>query len=419
MTLSGLILLTTAHVIVSIFVINRLHATALPYWLIKIIDLVWYLAVLSGMALLVMAVGTALLPQLPTLDLARLGLPERLQTLLDTLATSYATLVGIAGPAIAISWWVRRRIHCGERLMVDQTRRSVPLAVTPDGPSAADWTTRLFAAIPGNRVFDLMIQEKTLVVPNLPPSLAGLTIAHLSDLHFTGRTHIGYYREVVRLANEFRADYAVIAGDIIDKPECFPWLTDVLGQLQAQRGKFFVLGNHDLRVHDETRVRRSLESVGFQDLGGRAVFTDVDGTPILWAGNELPWFSPAADLTQVAHDSRSARAFRIAVSHSPDQFPWARANRFHLMLAGHTHGGQIRLPWFGAVFSPSRFGVLYASGTFFLPPTLLHVSRGLSGTRPIRIGCPPELTKLILQPAHVLPNAGPDHRTSQTVVSSR
>jgi uncharacterized protein len=63
------------------------------------------------------------------------------------------------------------------------------------------------------------------------------------------------------------------------------------------------------------------------------------------------------------------------------------------MLAGHTHGGQIRLPVVGPVFSPSRFGVRYASGTFFRAPTLMHVSRGLSGTRPLRFNCRPELAQ--------------------------
>jgi hypothetical protein len=92
------------------------------------------------------------------------------------------------------------------------------------------------------------------------------------------------------------------------------------------------------------------------------------------------------------------RPFRIAVAHSPDQFGWARYYDFDLMLAGHTHGGQIRFPLIGPVFSPSHHGVRYAAGTFYQPPTLMHVSRGLSGTRPLRFNCPPELARLNLRP---------------------
>ena len=67
------------------------------------------------------------------------------------------------------------------------------------------------------------------------------------------------------------------------------------------------------------------------------------------------------------------------------------------MLAGHNHGGQIRLPYLGALITPSRYGFRYAGGVYFEPPTLLHVSRGLAGTHPIRLNCPPELALLVLQ----------------------
>jgi predicted MPP superfamily phosphohydrolase len=66
------------------------------------------------------------------------------------------------------------------------------------------------------------------------------------------------------------------------------------------------------------------------------------------------------------------------------------------MLAGHTHGGQIRFPGIGAILAPSRYGVRYAAGTFHLPPVVMHVSRGISGLQPLRFNCLPELTKLVL-----------------------
>jgi predicted MPP superfamily phosphohydrolase len=68
-----------------------------------------------------------------------------------------------------------------------------------------------------------------------------------------------------------------------------------------------------------------------------------------------------------------------------------------LMLSGHNHGGQVVLPIIGPVYAPSRFGVQYAGGVFWKDPTLLYVSRGISGQHPLRLNCPPELTKLILR----------------------
>jgi predicted MPP superfamily phosphohydrolase len=70
------------------------------------------------------------------------------------------------------------------------------------------------------------------------------------------------------------------------------------------------------------------------------------------------------------------------------------------MLAGHNHGGQVRLPVIGPVFMPSRYGRHFDMGAFQVGPTLVHVSRGVSGKHPFRFGCRPELTKIVLRSAN-------------------
>jgi hypothetical protein len=94
-------------------------------------------------------------------------------------------------------------------------------------------------------------------------------------------------------------------------------------------------------------------------------------------------------------------AFRLLLSHTPDNITWARRHRVNLMLSGHNHGGQVRLPGFGPVYSPSQYGCHYASGVFWEQPTLLYVSRGISGKHPLRWNCLPELTRLVLRAADV------------------
>jgi predicted MPP superfamily phosphohydrolase len=121
------------------------------------------------------------------------------------------------------------------------------------------------------------------------------------------------------------------------------------------------------------------------------------GSEILIAGNESPWFPPLPDLSQAPPPRSAGGPFRLLLSHSPDQIRWAQHNQFDLMLAGHTHGGQFRLPWLGPFVAPSKYGVRYASGEFYEPPTLMQVSRGLSGLQPLRLNCPPELTKVVLR----------------------
>jgi hypothetical protein len=89
--------------------------------------------------------------------------------------------------------------------------------------------------------------------------------------------------------------------------------------------------------------------------------------------------------------------FRLCLSHTPDNIVWARKNEIDLMLSGHVHGGQIRLPLVGSIFVPSRYGRRYDCGTFDEPPTVMHVSRGLAGQHPLRINCRPEVTWLELK----------------------
>src|SRR5262245_35784298 len=123
---------------------------------------------------------------------------------------------------------------------------------------------------------------------------------------------------------------------------------------------------------------------------------EINGVSVLLSGNELPWFG-AAPVTP--HSALRSPYLKILLSHTPDQLPWARQNGFDLMLAGHNHGGQIRLPHLGALIAPSPFGFRSPGGLYLEPPTLLHVSRGLGGIHLIRVNCPPELALLVLESA--------------------
>ena len=183
---------------------------------------------------------------------------------------------------------------------------------------------------------------------------------------------------------------------MVDNTQCISWIPDTIGQLTSRFGVYFILGNHDLRV-DENELRRTLTDSGLIDLGGRWMAVEVRGETIVIAGNELPWFVPAADLNNCPPHPSKNNQLRILLSHSPDQLDWARANDVQLMLSGHTHGGQIRIPIIGPIFSPSATGVKYDYGLFHAPPTILHITRGISGKQPLRWNCSPEIALLTLR----------------------
>lgn len=259
--------------------------------------------------------------------------------------------------------------------------------------------------MPGNESLLLDVAERALELERLPTALEGLSVLHLSDLHFTGRIGKSYFQEVVRLANEQTPDLVAITGDLVDFDECIDWIPDTFGQLQSRYGTYFVLGNHDLRV-DVPRLRRVMVEAGLVDLGNRWQEVPVRDTSLLLIGNEMPWIGPAPELASAPPPAPDGPV-RIVLAHTPDQIGWARRQQADLLLAGHLHGGQIRLPLLGPLLSPSLWGVRYARvGVHHLPPTVLHVTRGVSGIQPIRLNCPPEIVRLVLHGPSPLPRAG-------------
>jgi predicted MPP superfamily phosphohydrolase len=275
------------------------------------------------------------------------------------------------------------------------------LGYRPVGPGPY----RILTSIPGNQFLELEVCEKELQVPRLPAEWDGLTILHLSDLHFTGVIDCPYFERVIDYARTLPADLVVFTGDLLDREDLVGWLPETLGRLSAPLACCFVLGNHDSYLSNVAQIRTQLESLGWRDLAGRSLVVDHCGQPLVICGSETPWMGCQPDLSDAPDD-----AFRLFLSHTPDNLAWARHNDVSLMLAGHNHGGQIRLPWFGPVYSPSAYGARYAAGIFWEKPTLLCVSRGISGRHPLRFNCLPELTRLTLRPAAKI-GAQPDRAT--------
>lgn len=263
---------------------------------------------------------------------------------------------------------------------------------------AARGIPTFLSALPGNQVLGIKFQEKEIALPRLAKAHDGLRIVHLTDLHMSGRIQSAYYEHVVDVINESQPDIVAVTGDIVEGDAYIDWLPTTLGRLQARYGVFYVLGNHDRRA-SEAKLKKQLAECGLIHVGHdwRQIF--VNDTPLVVAGNELPWYRPAADLSSCVHDGRKGRPLRILLAHSPDQFKWAQANDIDLMLAGHLHGGQVRFPIVGAITSPSAYGVRYAAGIFRAGNTVMHVSRGVGALTPLRVNCPPEITLLTLRAA--------------------
>ncbi len=337
----------------------------------------------------------------------------------DELARGYFLVCCVLG-VVNVAIWSRRQLM-GRRVPAvrseshsshDMVER---LGYHPLGSGLARVLTRL----PGNECFRLELSEKELVVPRLSTRLDGLSISHLSDIHFAGAIDKQFFVEVMEMTNRLESDLILVTGDLVDKASCIDWVEETFGRLRAPHGVYFIFGNHDIRLKKELiRLRQRLLQVGLRYLGGRWSRNEINDTSVILAGNELPWLKPAADLRSCPPRREDPEALRILLSHSPDQYPWARERDFDLMLAGHNHGGQIRLPLIGPLFSPSRYGVRYASGTFYEAPTVMHVSRGISALDPLRYNCPPELARLVLRSPKPSTKEQSNHVETPAVVGS-
>lgn len=246
-----------------------------------------------------------------------------------------------------------------------------------------------------NDSFKLEIVAAEISTEFLPVN-SQLKILHISDFHFGGNDNYAYYQFVLAQIDAEVYDFAFFTGDLVDNVSFLRWVVPLLKKIKTKHGKFAVLGNHDL-WNDPDMVRKYLRKAGFTCLSDQWCSIEYEGKRIGIFGNEFPWFSKKLpDLSPDVYD------IKILLTHSPDEFFWAANQKFNLMFCGHVHGGQISLPFFGPLLIPSKFGRRFGSGFFSHCGMIMHVSRGLAGSFPLRINCKPEVTIISLVSKQVL-----------------
>jgi uncharacterized protein len=277
----------------------------------------------------------------------------------------------------------------------------------------------LLAAAYGATMGRLRYRVVTVDVPlaHLPPSLDGLRIVHLSDLHIGDFMPRAAIRRAVDLANSVKPDLAVLTGDLITSErdpleDCIAELS----RLRAPLGVWGCHGNHERWSGVEARAQALFACHGMRLLRQQCV-------ELSWRGGRFNLLGVddqrAREPSSLLHGvERLVRRDipNILLSHNPDTFPRAAALGIELSLAGHTHGGQFRVALGGRQWSPASFVTPFVAGLYRLPlgaggggggspshphqSAFLYVNRGL-GTfgLPVRLGVPPEITVLTLRAA--------------------
>jgi hypothetical protein len=249
----------------------------------------------------------------------------------------------------------------------------------------------------------LTVTRLEIASPGWPSTVPPLRIALLSDFHAAGPHDLpARYAQVVARANSEAPDLVLLLGDYVARhrvktasvpPEA---IAPVLGRLRAPLGVYAVLGNHDWRAGG-ARVARALAAAGIAVLDNAVVRLPRAGGEcwLLGVGDAtLGADRLAATLGQVTDDAPA-----LLMTHSPDVFPEVPA-RVALSVAGHTHGGQVRLPFLGALYVPSRYGLRYLYGHLIEDGRDRFVTRGLGHSiLPVRFRCPPEVVVITLRAA--------------------
>lgn len=250
----------------------------------------------------------------------------------------------------------------------------------------------------------LDVNEVKIKLPHLSRQFSGYRLAQLSDLHMGGWMDGERLRKVVDVVKEQQPDLVVITGDFFNGPVWSERLvraaTEFVAELSPLTADFTVLGvlgNHDY-WSDAAEARKALEQCGVIEIGNGFYSIEREGEQLHIAGVDDIWYGHD-DLDSVL-SKLPETGEAILLAHEPDFADIStKSGRFGLQLSGHSHGGQIVLPFVGAPVLP-RLGKKYPSGLYKVGDMWQYTNRGVGmADLFIRINCPPEITVFTLQPA--------------------
>jgi uncharacterized protein len=220
-----------------------------------------------------------------------------------------------------------------------------------------------------------------------------LTVAFLSDFHFDPLFEVDYMETVVAKVNASNPDLVLLGGDYVsNSANRLQALVDVLAKAKSRLGTFGILGNHEFWMGDGANgadaIAAVLDKSGIRILRNESV--PIPGVPNCYlTGFESFWSgNPRLDCLKAT----PAESRHLVLAHEPDSFAKLTDPRIVLQMSGHTHGGQIRLPFAGAILLPT-WGKKYEAGLYERATQRLYVNRGIGTVgQHFRLNCRPEIT---------------------------
>ncbi|HEY4013474.1 MAG TPA: metallophosphoesterase [Polyangiaceae bacterium] len=242
------------------------------------------------------------------------------------------------------------------------------------------------------------VVEREVRVSGLDPRIDGLRVAQLSDLHIGTFTPKAWGLAWARAANARGADLAVVTGDLVTSgTEFHADVAEVVGALRATHGTFVSMGNHDYFGEGEPLISL-MRARGATVLRNEGVEVRHGGATLWLAGLDDTW-TCRDDLARALRDRPPATA-TLLLAHDPERFDQAAEAGVELVLSGHTHGGQIAVPFLARFIGLANLAHRYRLGFYRRGRSTLYVHPGLGTTGPpFRLGVAPEVSILVLRAA--------------------
>lgn len=276
---------------------------------------------------------------------------------------------------------------------------------SPSRTSRFSWWTKVATDEQPPRVGRVRIESHEVCSPLVHPHHDGVRLAHLSDLHLFADVRPRRLLRMVELVNARNPDFALLTGDYVNATvRALPRLTDALSRLEVPT--WAVLGNHD-HWANAGRVETALADSGVRVLRNAHQTLPMRGAPLHLIGVD-DHRSGHAD-PHAAFDGLPAHGTRLVFTHDPNATDALHGRGAALVLAGHTHGGQIRLPRLTERIA-RRIGVKYLAGFFPVGDGWLYVNRGLGAALPLRVAAPMEIAFITLRTSRPLPSTAAEPR---------
>lgn len=244
----------------------------------------------------------------------------------------------------------------------------------------------------------LSVTSTDVRAAGVPAAADGLRIAQFTDTHFGFDYDVKRFERAVEKINSFEPHIVVFTGDLYEQYAKYPADDDgiiaALSAIEAAQGKYAVLGNHDYGRGGQDESIRVLEAGGFTVLRNESVDLSLLGVTLTGIDDCFYGSGRSFDLGSLPSDT-----YNLVLCHEPDLFAESQSSAIDLLLSGHTHGGQVRLPFLGELILPAQ-GRLYPMGHYDsgnARESQLFVSRGLGTSKmPIRFCCMPEVAFVTL-----------------------